>query len=348
MPDSLPSSVRRRRVDTFDAAYHVATLLQVSDIARSERDHATAGELVERALFAFGRAAHSTFADRLSHGRARLDFRRRENREFWLAGSMYIANLRRRALWRTAYEWGKLMLSLDPIGDHYCMRLAIDQMALRSGQALQLVEMLRTPLLSPRWSTLPHMSASLALAQLQLRQHGDARRTLFSAIHQRPWLFQRLFQELGIDRIPPSIWGSEPRTDHERLVTELYVHGASDLWKSAEASSLLVEVAGTSERMRADCALEDTPITVDEARHVLLAEDPRLARLLPTNLTSLMVSAADPLPPPDDLPSSTAEIAFPDEPEISPETLTRMIAWVTANADAFAAVIENPGRATEE
>ena len=315
-------------------------------MAESEQDHARAGELVERALFSFGRAVHSTFADRLSHGRARLDFGRRENREFWLAGSRYLANLGRRAMWRTAYEWAKLMLSLDPMGDHYCMRLVIDQMALRSGQALPLVEMLRHPSLGRRWSRLPHMSASLALAQLQLRQPDEARRTLFVAIQRCPWLFQRLFQELGIDRIPPSVWGSEPRTDHERLVTELYVHRALDLWRWAEASSLVVEVAGISERMLAACASDDPPppiITVDEARHVLLAEDPRLTRLLPTELSSLIVSAADPLPPLDDPPSAMADLA------VSPETRTRMMAWVATHQDAIASSIDHlEGEAEEQ
>lgn len=64
--------------------YHISTLLQVSEIAKQERDHATSGDLLERALFSFGRAVHSTFAANLSQGKARLDFRRPENREFGL------------------------------------------------------------------------------------------------------------------------------------------------------------------------------------------------------------------------------------------------------------------------
>ncbi|KAK0885358.1 hypothetical protein LTR87_000992 [Friedmanniomyces endolithicus] len=65
--------------------YHISTLLQVSEIAKQERDHSTSGDLLERALFSFGRAVHSTFAKNLGEGKARLDFRRPENREFWLA-----------------------------------------------------------------------------------------------------------------------------------------------------------------------------------------------------------------------------------------------------------------------
>jgi len=48
--------------------YHISTLLQVSEIAKQQRDNATSGELLERALFTFGRAVHSTFATNLTLG----------------------------------------------------------------------------------------------------------------------------------------------------------------------------------------------------------------------------------------------------------------------------------------
>lgn len=114
--------------------WHIATLLQVSDIAKQSRQHSDAGELLERALFSFGRAVHSTFAEKLSQGKARLDFRRPENREFWLASWRYIDNLRMQATWRTVYEWTKMLLSLDPERDPYGIKLVIDQFAIRAGQ----------------------------------------------------------------------------------------------------------------------------------------------------------------------------------------------------------------------
>lgn len=114
--------------------WHIATLLQVSDIAKQSRQHSDAGELLERALFSFGRAIHSTFAQKLSEGKARLDFRRPENREFWLASWRYIDNLRMRATWRTVYEWTKMLLGLDPERDPYSIKLVIDQFAIRARQ----------------------------------------------------------------------------------------------------------------------------------------------------------------------------------------------------------------------
>ena len=99
--------------------YHISTLLQVSEIAKQDRENAMAGDLLERALFSFGRAVHSTFAKTLAEGKARLDFRRPENREFWLAGWRYMQNLTMRATWRTVYEWENLLLSLIPENDPY-------------------------------------------------------------------------------------------------------------------------------------------------------------------------------------------------------------------------------------
>ena len=81
--------------------YHISTLLQVSEIAKQESDHATSGDLLERALFSLGRAVHSTFAKNLSEGKARLDFNRPENREFWLASWKYMQNLSMRATSRS-------------------------------------------------------------------------------------------------------------------------------------------------------------------------------------------------------------------------------------------------------
>lgn len=212
-----------------------------------------------------------------------------------------------RSTWRTAYEWAKLLFSLDPVNDPYCIRLVVDQMALRSHQAQHLIDLVDSKLVSGAWGKLPNLSVSLALAQWQLGQADTSRRTLFTCIKNFPWLFNRLFQQLGIDRIPPSVWGSEARTDHERLMTELYVTRAADLWKSPEASSLLIEVAGISEKMLEPGDVDDSPISWDEARHVLLSDQPALVALLPHDLSAHLTSASDPLPPSEDLPSYDAD-----------------------------------------
>lgn len=156
------------------------------------------------------------------------------------------------------------------------------------------------------------MQASLALAQQQQAEQDLCWRTLFSAVKNYPWLFNRLFQELQIKRIPPSVWGSEPRTAHEQLLSEVYVRGAIDLWKVPEATSLLIEVTGISPQMLPPKAPDPRPITLDEARHVILTDNPALIALLPYAITSLLESSSDPLLPPQNLASYGTDV-IPDD-----------------------------------
>ena len=46
--------------------YHVSTILQVSEIAKQQGDHSVSGDLLERALFTFGRSVNASFTNALS------------------------------------------------------------------------------------------------------------------------------------------------------------------------------------------------------------------------------------------------------------------------------------------
>ena len=283
--------------------YHISTLLQVSEIAKQQGDHSVSGDLLERALFSFGRAVHSSFTTALAEGKARLDFRRPENREFWLAAWRYTNNLGQRGTWRTAYEWAKLILSIDPEGDPYCVALMIDQVALRGGQSDHFLQLCSCPFFQDDlWKTRPNIRISSALAQYKLKQAQSSRATLKECIKNYPWTFARLFQALNLDHIPKSIWGISPKSEHDKFDCELYVHNAKDLWNTPEAISFLVEVAESMDLvLRAKVSGAD--ITHDEARHVLLSGVPTLINLIPRKYTSMPSSSSDPLPPLDNLPS---------------------------------------------
>lgn len=275
----------------------------MSEIAKHDRDHATSGDLLERALFSYGRAVHSTFSKKLSEGKARLSFRRPENREFWLAAWRYISNLGMRSTWRTAFEWAKLLLGLDPDKDSYCIRLVIDQLALRARQPKQLINIIGSDYLQDLWKMPPNLEMSVALAYYQDNRQQLARSTLRSAIQEYPWVAARLCRELEIAPIPKPIWGKEPGGDYDNLLCELYVTKAKDIWNTPEATSLLVEVAST-------CDWNDyeprEKVQFDElqvARHVILVETPALISLLDRRLTAQYTLTSDPLPPPDNLPS---------------------------------------------
>ena len=265
-------------------------------------------------MFSFGRSVHSSFTTALGEGKARLDFRRPENREFWLSAWRYINNLGQRGTWRTAYEWAKLVLSLDPEGDPYRICLMLDQLALRGGQSEHFLDLSRSSFYADDlWKSRPNIYISSALAEFKLKQAQKCRASLGTSIKNYPWIFPRLFQELNIDRIPSSVWGKTPSTDRERFECEMYVHNAKDLWNTPEAISFLVEVvesadevASTNQRkdQRKDkTPLSQEPITLDEARHVLLSGIPSLINLIPREYTTMPTSSSDPLSPPNDLPS---------------------------------------------
>lgn len=284
--------------------YHISTLLQVSEIAKQERDHTTSGDLLERALFSFGRTLHSTFAGNLAQGKARMNFKRPENREFWLAASRYMTNLSMRATWRTVFEWAKLLLSLDPEEDPYQMCLVIDQYALRARQAQQLLDLAANSVIGHSWRSLHNMQLSLALAATQAGRAQVGKQALFTAANRSPWVLTLLFQELGLDA-PPGIWGATPRTDWEKLMCTLYATRAKDLWASPEVQQSLLEVASAVTGAVNPDPPSGRDITLDEARHVLLADLPSLIALLPRHFTSMLTSSSDPLPPMEQVRSYT-------------------------------------------
>jgi hypothetical protein len=294
-PNSLVALLREN-------PYHISTLLQVSEIAKHESDHATSGDLLERALFSFGRAAHSTFAKNLAEGKARLDFRRAENREFWLASWRYMQNLTMRATWRTVFEWAKLLISLSPDEDPYGLWLVLDQYALRSRQDLDYINISRNTKLGQIHGNLPNIQLSQALAEYRSGDRRKGRQALYTAIGKYPWVIARLLQETNQDA-PPGIWGSEPRTDHEKLHSELYALRAKDLWNTPEHSALLVEISSALSDAVSPSPPHETPITRREARHALLTDNPMLIALIPRSLTEQLASASDPLPPTDSLES---------------------------------------------
>jgi hypothetical protein len=292
-------------------AYHISTLLQVSEIAKQQRENAAASDMLERALFTFGRSVHSTFSANLAAGKARLDFRRPENREFWLAVWRYIATLGIRATWRTAFEWAKLLVAMDPDKDPYCLRLLIDQLALRGRDAQALVDLVEADYLERYWKVPPNLAFSVALAHDRVKEPQKARSALRNAIREYPWLAARLCKELEIAPIPKPVWGKEPNGDYQELLCQLYVPKAKDLWNTTEGTTLLVECCYTFEE---DLGAGEDPYwlaeiaEIDLARHVILSDNQPLMALLDTRVKSKYTSVSDPLPPDDSTTSYDSSI----------------------------------------
>ncbi|TGO31774.1 hypothetical protein BHYA_0412g00040 [Botrytis hyacinthi] len=280
--------------------YNISLLLQVSKIAKNQGDHSLASDLVERALFTFGRISLSSFGTKLAKGKARLDFSRPENRELWLAGYHYIKSLIMKGTYRTAFEWAKLLLSLDPETDPYCMRWMIHHLALRAHEFQWLLDFAASRNV-PEWAnTINYAKPSFALAAQQLKDAVKCRSLLSESMQQVPWLFCQLFQELNLDA-PPSIWGTQPPTASDTFFTKLYVLQTKDLWNTTESTALLMEIAHTIEKPN----LSDTPLlsdlrelNLDVVRFVYLENQPDLMSLVPSNLLHRSNNSdSDPLPP---------------------------------------------------
>lgn len=209
------------------------------------------------------------------------------------------------------------MLSLDPEGDPYRICLLLDQLALRGGQSEHLLQVSRSSFYADDlWQNRPNIDISSALAEFKLKQVQKCRASLKTCVEDYPWIFPRLFQELNIDHIPRSVWGKTPSTEREKFECELYVHNAKDLWNTPEAISFLVEVVESAEGTPTrEKARSHVPITLDEARHVLLLGVPSLINLIPREYTTMPTSSSDPLPPPDNVPSY--DPAPPTNPQAS-------------------------------
>jgi hypothetical protein len=279
--------------------YHIATLLQVSEIAKHQGDHSLCADLLERALFNFGRAAASAFGPALKDGTARIPFNRLANRELYLNIWRYIRTLETRGTYATAFEWAKLLFQLNTTSDPFAITLMIDQLALRGRSHDQLLSLTADDAYGPAWKHLPNIQISRVLALLRSKQTREARRQLAYCIHQYPYIISALASALDISPFPKALWAKLPSTDPEKLYTELYVIRAKDLWNTPETIPLVVEVADTLNYYPTpDSPPPKLEISLEEARHIKLLEIPSLLGYLPKSFHEMATSASDVLPPP--------------------------------------------------
>ena len=208
--------------------YHVSSLIQVSKVARQDQNSALAADLIERALFTFGRASLSEFRRKLEKGQARMSFARPENRQFYLAGYNLVQKLVLKGTHRTALEWAKLFFSINH-DDPYAMLNWIHVLAIRAREAQWFVDFCSSDLFdNAELTSRIYPKQSLPLAHLQLQDPEAAQAALVKGMETLPWLYCALFSALNLDT-PQSLWGIQPRDDEETLHTELYLHTAKDL-----------------------------------------------------------------------------------------------------------------------
>lgn len=313
--------------------YHVDSLLQLSDACRFQDDQEMARDLVERALYSMECAFHPLFS--LTSGACRLDYRRPENRSFYLALYKHLSFLEKRGCPRTALEYCKLILSLEPDEDPLCMLLLVDHLALRARSYEYLVRLFEEWEAHRNLSQLPNFAFSVPLAYFLLSQQADlpdpelgptrekASLLLRQALTMFPGVLMPLLEYCSVRPdaavaghhfFGPSAEISQPPA--LRQLVSLYLGRSHFLWKEAATMSWLEEnvrevlravdagdpAVGECESRR-KVLYQRAPRNIH--RHVILSEIKEAVAALPPDVTTQSVMGFDPLPPPDTIYSYT-------------------------------------------
>ncbi|XP_041844813.1 transcription factor 25 [Melanotaenia boesemani] len=313
--------------------YHIDSLLQLSDVCRIQEDQEMARDLIERALYSFECAFHPLFS--LTSGTCRLDYLRPENRAFYLALYKHMMFLEKRGCPRTALEYCKLILSLDPDSDPLCMLLLIDFLTLRSREYKSLLQLYQDWEEHRNLSQLPNFAFSTALCRFHISQQEDvdpdeshkqrqeANQMLQNALIMFPGMLIPLLDLCTVQAdaavTSHSFFGPKSQIGQPPALAELtalYVGRTYNLWREAavmlwleesvkevllrvDAKDPLVEDSQNKRKQR----YQSAPKNIH--RHVLLSEIKEATASLPLEVTTQPVMGFDPLPPLDSVISYT-------------------------------------------
>ncbi|XP_066019517.1 ribosome quality control complex subunit TCF25 isoform X2 [Pocillopora verrucosa] len=299
--------------------YHIDSLLQLSEICKMGEDYQMAAELIERALYCLERSFHTLFS--LTNGWSRLEYRRAENRSFFIALFRQIIFVGQKGCYRTSLELCKLLLSLDPDEDPLGVLLMIDFYALQSEQFSFLIRLFEEWEPHRNLSQLPNFAFSVALAYFQFnRKHGETKRAdelLQAALIMFPMVLSPLMDKCNVALDSSLIqhpFFSPVKANSEPLALKqleaLYVGRTYHAWKEPEVIDWLVlNTRKVMERVEAGDALVEeckqkrqvrykgTPRNI--YRHLVMSDIKDAAVSLPMDLANVPLVSYDPLPPRD-------------------------------------------------
>ncbi|KAM7446044.1 Transcription factor25 [Porites harrisoni] len=299
--------------------YHVDSLLQLSEICKMGEDFQMAAELIERALYCLERSFHTVFS--LTQGYIRLDYRRAENRSFFIALFRQIIFVGQKGCYRTSLELCKLLLSLDPEEDPLGVLLMIDFYALRSEQFSFLIRLFEEWESHRNLSQLPNFAFSVALAYFhaskQTTETQKADEMLQTALIMFPSVLSPLMDKCNValdsslinhQFFSPASFNSDPLA--LKQLEGLYIGRTYHVWKEPEVIDwLAVNVRIVLERVEAQDPLvqeckqkrqvryRGTPRNV--YRHILMSDIKDATASLPMDLANVPLLSYDPLPPRD-------------------------------------------------
>lgn len=118
--------------------YHVNGCLALSYLLETQADYNDAQLLIKRALYTLEQSLSADI--NLFNGCCRLDYETECNKSLYHTLYKHIQMLGKKGLPRTALEYSKVLLSLNPLIDPTCILLSIDYYAIRSQQYKYLID----------------------------------------------------------------------------------------------------------------------------------------------------------------------------------------------------------------
>ncbi|CAF0877767.1 unnamed protein product [Rotaria sordida] len=300
--------------------YHIDALLHLSDVSRMQDDTPTAVDLIERALYSFQQSFHPLFS--IIRGECRLEYRIQANRSFFICLFKHIIYIGERGCSRTALEFCKVLLSLDPIDDPLAILLLLDYYAIRCEEYNYLIHFYTEQNQRLNLDGLPNFAYSTALAYFRLSSYDEANETLQNALIRFPSILKYLLDKLSIkpDRtVEKCRYFSDSEryeTNALKCVQQLYVVRMSNEWKEKDELEFLrnnvnqvihiIEQNQDSritnyKKLRETC-YRRTPVNV--CRHIILSESNEIRGFLPNDMENDgRFYNVDPFPPNDSIAS---------------------------------------------
>eukprot|EP00094_Tigriopus_californicus_P004563 TCALIF_04395-PA protein Name:"Similar to TCF25 Transcription factor 25 (Homo sapiens)" AED:0.08 eAED:0.08 QI:269/0.62/0.55/1/1/1/9/131/672 len=286
--------------------FHIDSMLQLSDISRMGEDLQMATELIERCIYALETAFHPMF--NLATGNCRLYYRVQVNR----------------ACHRTALEFCKLILSLDPEADPMGILLLIDFYAIRAQQHNWLIQFFNEWDPTRNLSQLPNWAYSIAIAYFAQAEESEdndyakADEMLQTALIMFPSMLRPLLDKCNIEadsRVVLHPYFLEDETSQSgglALLCNLYVGRSFHLWKLPELlpwlernAQIAIQRINANEEFVLSCQerrktrYQGAPRNV--YRHVIMSDISDATTSLPMELAQSPVLNFDPLPPIDSI-----------------------------------------------
>eukprot|EP00761_Pharyngomonas_kirbyi_P000775 gb/GECH01000776.1/.p1 GENE.gb/GECH01000776.1/~~gb/GECH01000776.1/.p1 ORF type:complete len:628 (+),score=199.98 gb/GECH01000776.1/:1-1884(+) len=187
--------------------YHVSTLLQLAEVYSLQDDVQQSSDLVERALFTLENSMKSSFLQNAQQARTRLPYRGYpENHLLYRTMTRHIHALAKRGCPKTALEFCKFLLSLDPEEDPHHVLLFIDYYAIKARKESFLFELLDVLEEHGELANMPNLCFSKALALFQQEKLSEASDALEDAIVLWPMAVAAIADKIATSESSQQMW----------------------------------------------------------------------------------------------------------------------------------------------